>query len=111
MERELGERALGPLPLFRQILAQLASLEEPVAGCRAWIATLKGGRLPAGLANKSLLIYAPSQQYAKDSLHRLLSAMQPAAPPIPMSNISWAEVRKEQQPDQPVPAGIQGVIV
>jgi Zn-dependent protease with chaperone function/tetratricopeptide (TPR) repeat protein len=109
-ERELGERALGPLPLLRQILAQLVSLEEPVAGCRAWIATLKDGRSPAGLANKSLLIYAPSHQYARDSLHRLLSAMQPAVPPI-MSDISWAEAPKEQQPDQPVRAGIQGVMV
>lgn len=109
-ERELGEKALGPVPLLNVILSQLLALEDPVPDCRGWRATLNGGHAPPGLANKQILIYAPSRERAEQSLQDLFHAMQPGIPPIPMSSIGWVEVRKEQQPDGPARAGVQGIV-
>jgi hypothetical protein len=109
-ERVLGERALGPLPLFHEITGQLLSLEDPVAGCRAWIASLNGGGSPKALANKSILIYAPARQSAEHYLSNLLAAMEPSLPPVSASEMGWREARQEQQPDGPVRAGIQCVL-
>lgn len=108
--RALGERAVGPLPLFNHITSQLLSLEEPVQNCRAWIASLNGGKSPPGLANRSLLIYASGRQQAEEFLHELVCAMQPGTPPLIPSSIGWKEAEKEKQPDGPVRAGIQCVL-
>lgn len=109
-ERPLGEKAVGPLPLFHRITGQLVSLEEPLPNCRAWIASMNGGKSPPGLANKSLLIYAAERQQAERFLNDLFQAMQPGTPPIPISQIGWKEAEKEKQPDGPVRPGIQGVL-
>lgn len=109
-ERTLGEKAVGPLPLFHQITGQMLFLEEPVIGCRAWIASLNGGKSPKALANKSILIYAPARQGAEQYLNDLMSAMEPSLPPIANAHIGWTEAKKEQQPDGPVRPGIQCVL-
>jgi tetratricopeptide (TPR) repeat protein len=109
-ERTLGEKAIGPLPLFHQILGQLAALEAPVPECRAWVATLNGGKSPPGLEKKSLLIYAVTRQQAEASLNKLFAAMQPTTPPPPPTAIGWTDARKELQPDGPVFPGVQGVM-
>ncbi len=108
--RELGDGAVGSLALLPQILQHLLMLEEPVLGCRAWLATLNGGVGPAGLAGKSFRVYAPSQAEAERYLGSLLSAMQPGLPPVSSSAIGWREAPREQQPDGPVRPGIQGVL-
>lgn len=108
--RALGEKAVGPLPLFNRITSQLLSLEEPMQNCRAWIASLNGGKSPPGLANKSLLIYAPGRRQAEEFLNELVCAMQPGTPPLIPSSIGWREAEKEKQPDGPVRAGIQCVL-
>jgi len=109
-DRELGEKAVGPLPLFHQITGQMLSLEEPVPNCRAWVASLNGGKSPPGLANKSVLIYASGRPQAEQFLNELISAMQPGTPPVVTSNLGWREAEKEKQPDGPVRAGIQCVL-
>jgi tetratricopeptide (TPR) repeat protein len=109
--RELGEKAVGPLPLFHQINQQLLFLEEPVPGCRAWTAKfgLIGGKPPFGLENKAILVFAPTRQQAEDSFFALFGAMQPDRPPIDRATIGWSEARRDQQPDGPVRVGVQGI--
>jgi tetratricopeptide (TPR) repeat protein len=108
--RPLGQKAVGPLPLFHRIAGQLLALEDPVANCRAWVASLNGGKSPPGLANKSLLIYAPGRVQAEQFLNEIVGAMQPGIPPIAPANIGWKELEKEKQPDGPVRPGIQAVL-
>jgi len=108
--RPLGQKAVGPLPLFHRIAGQLLALEDPVANCRAWVASLNGGKSPPGLANKSLLIYAPGRSQAEQFLNEIVCAMQPGMPPIMPANIGWKEAEKEKQPDGPVRPGIQAVL-
>jgi Zn-dependent protease with chaperone function len=110
VDRALGEKAVGPLPLLHQILGLLLSLDEPVIDCRAWIAHLNGGKSPPGLANKLLLIYARSSQEAEVMLQSLFAKMQPGVPPIPNANIGWEPAGKEKQPDGPVRAGVQCIL-
>ena len=106
----LGEKAVGPLPLLHEILDLSLALDEPVTDCRAWTAHLNGGKSPPGLENKSILIYARSSQEAEEMLQTLFAKMQPGVPPIPNSNIGWAQASKEKQPDGPVRAGIQAIL-
>ena len=110
LQRPLGDKAVGPLPLFNQILGQLLALEDPARDCRAWIAHLNGGKSPPGLENKSLLVYATSSQQAEDTLFNLFATMQPSAPPFPRSCIGWTQAGQEQQPDGPVRPGVQGIL-
>lgn len=83
IERPLGEKAVGSLPLLHQILGLSLSLDEPVLDCRAWTARLNGGKSPPGLENKSLLIYARSSQDAEAMLQSLFAKMQPGNLPFP----------------------------
>jgi Tfp pilus assembly protein PilF len=108
--KELGEKAVGPLSLFHEIINQLLALQDPVPNCRAWIASLNGGKSPPGLANRALLIYASDQQQAERYLNELTAAMQPGTPPILPSQLGWKQAEKEKQPDGPVRAGIQCVL-
>ena len=108
--RELGERAVGPLPLFHQIINQMLALEDPVSNCRAWIVSLNGGKSPPGLANRALLIYANGREQAEQYFKELVFAMEPGKPPIFPSHLGWTEAEKEKQPDGPVRAGIQCVL-
>jgi len=108
--RTLGQKAVGPLPLFHRITGQLLSLEEPIPNCRAWVASMNGGKSPPGLANKSILIYAPGRPQAEQFLNEIVGAMEPGTPPIAAANIGWREAEKERQPDGPVRPGVQGVL-
>jgi tetratricopeptide (TPR) repeat protein len=104
--RPLGQKAVGPLPLFHRITGQLLSLEDPVPNCRAWVASMNGGKSPPGLANKSILIYAPGRHQAEQFLNEIVGAMEPGTPPIAAANIGWREAEKEKQPDGPVRPGV-----
>ena len=106
-EENLGERTTGPLPLLHKIVVELAALEAPVPECRAWVATLKAGKSPPGLENKSLVVYAVTRHQAEQSLNYLFAAMEPSAIRLP-SSVGWNEARKESQPDSPVMPGVQG---
>ena len=108
--RPLGQKAVGPLPLFHRITGQLLSLEDPVPNCRAWVASTDGGKkTPPGLVNKSILVYAPGRLQAEQFLYEIFGAMQPGTSPVP-STVGWREAEKERQPDGPVRPGVQGVL-
>ena len=51
-----------------------------------------------------------AQREAQGMLQALFARMQPGVPPIPTSSIGWTEAIKENQPDGPVRAGIQGIL-
>ncbi len=110
IDRPLGDKAVGPLPLFNQILGQLLELEEPVPNCRAWRAHLLGLRAPHAFAAKSALVYAPTSQAAEAMLQMLFAKMQPGVPPIVGQATVWREAEKEYQPDGPVRAGVQAIL-
>jgi heat shock protein HtpX len=109
-ERTLPEKAVGPVPLFHEINALLLALQEPVVGCRGWIASFNGSCSPKVLANKSVLIYATRRESAEQYLTAMAAALEPSLPPILPSSIRWSEAQREVQPDGPVCAGIQYVL-
>lgn len=110
LERQLGEHATGPLPLFQAIVGQLLMMEEPRERCVAWVATFPNNPpplTPEALKNCSLLIYAPDRRGAEGYLDTVLDAMQPATPPARAATLFWREAPKEQQPVRPVRPGVQ----
>lgn len=108
--RPLGDGAVGPMPLFPVILAQLVALEVPVANCQAWTATLPMSASLLALASASLLVYAPGWSDAQRYLEEILSALRPGTPPIHPQSIHWRVAAKERQPDRPVRPGVQAVL-
>ncbi|MCX6955703.1 MAG: M48 family metalloprotease [Verrucomicrobia bacterium] len=113
LEKTVGEKGAGPLPLFNVILGAVVMLEEPRAGCRAWIATFPNGpapATPAPLAKRSLLVHAPDQAAAEGYADVILSALQPARPPARASTLFWQPAPKDQQPVRPVRPGVVCVL-
>jgi Zn-dependent protease with chaperone function/Tfp pilus assembly protein PilF len=111
VERPAAEGSCGSLPILQATLQQLLVLQEPKANCIAWIATLNASGTPQAFANKSLMVYAPSQQEAQQSLTALLSAMQRGRPPAASpGSIAWRRAPQEQQPFGTVRPGVQGVL-
>ena len=110
LERSLGEGSCGPLPIFQATLQQLLMLQDPKANCIAWVATLNGSGTPGALANKSLMVYAPSRQEAEHSVTGLFSALQPKRPPPLPGTIAWRQAPQEQQPFGLARPGVQGVL-
>ncbi|MGC3957095.1 MAG: hypothetical protein QM813_03755 [Verrucomicrobiota bacterium] len=109
LNRSLGKHAVGPLPLFHQILAQIVALEELRPRCRAWLAKLAANITPKALANTTLLVYATDIRQAEVVLRTVLEATQPGVPPMGMSNVSWTDAPKKQQPEAPVRPGVYGI--
>lgn len=109
LNRALGKHAVGPLPLFHQILGQLVALEEPRPRCHAWLAKLGTNITPKALASTTLLIYATDIRHAEVLLRNILEATQPGVPPLAMSNVSWTDAPKKQQPEAPVRPGVYGI--
>ena len=105
-----GPKGLGSLPLLGQILGHLVMLEKPAPKCHAWIASLRGGNAPPGLANKNFLVYATDPDGAENHFNAMIAAMNPGAPPLTDGTISWEAAPKEQQPAVPVRPGVQGIL-
>src|SRR5262249_54091255 len=100
----------GPLQLLHRIFGQLVMLEEPVLNSRAWIATITGTGGPPSLAQHSFMIFAANSRDAEERLRKVLSAMQPGAPPLLPNAILWCQARKEHRPDGPVGLGVRGLV-
>jgi Flp pilus assembly protein TadD len=111
IQQKVAEGAVGVLEILPQPLHELMLLEEPMLGCRAWIATLHGGVGPAGLAGRSFWIHAPNRVEAERHLESLLGAMQPRPNPGRAAVMAWREAPREQQPDGPVRPGVQPMVV
>lgn len=113
VEKTRGEKAVSPLVLFPRTLGQLVLLEEPRANCRAWLARFSHGpppAIPAALANREVMIFAPDRPAAEAFLDAVLAAMQPANPPAKAATLLWREAPKDQQPVRPVRPGVQFVL-
>jgi heat shock protein HtpX len=106
----VGEGSANPVELVLPIFQQLKLLQDPILNCRAWIAAMSQLMKPVALANVTLLIYAPTQAEALAYLSAALAAMQPDLPPPAPNAVTWRAAPREQQPDGPVPPGIQGVL-
>lgn len=113
VEKKLGEKATGPLPLFHHTLAALIQQEEPRSDCRAWIATFPSGEpptTPAALSKRSFFIYAPDQTAAENYADTILVSMQPTNPPARAATLHWKPAPKDQQPVRPVRPGVEYVL-
>ena len=94
--------------LFHEIVGRLNGLTEQRLDCTAWIATVPAGSL--ALAERSILVCAPSESIARACLETIVTAMQGSESPVDLSGVSWQVAPKEQQPDRPVPPGVHSVV-
>ena len=94
--------------LFHEIVGRLNGLTEQRLDCTAWIATVPAGSL--ALAERSILVCAPSESTARACLETVVTAMQAAESAVDLSGVTWRVAPKEQQPDRPVPPGIHSVV-
>lgn len=108
--KPLPEGAVGPLPLFQQILGLLVSLEDPVLNCAAWIVEFDPEAQPKALSKHSLLVYARTLSDAQQYMAVIIQAMQPDTPPAAENFTDWTKASKVQQPDGPCRPGVQSVL-
>lgn len=94
--------------LFHEIVGRLNGLTEQRLDCTAWIATVPAGSL--ALAERSILVCAPSESTARACLETVVTAMQAAESAVDLSGVTWRVAPKEQQPDRPVPPGVHSVV-
>jgi hypothetical protein len=81
--KPVGEKGIGPLPLFYRIVTQFRTLQEPQQDCRAWITKFRQGRCPAALANISLVVCARNREEAEKHVSMIVRAMDPEAAALP----------------------------
>ncbi|MGZ5566953.1 MAG: hypothetical protein ACXWKG_08070, partial [Limisphaerales bacterium] len=110
LDLPLPEDAVGPLPLFPQIMAQVMLANERVPNCEAWIATLAGSVWHAHLNGRSFMVYAVSRSMAEDYVNEMLRAFRVQSPPTQNAGIAFRMAPKEQQPLAPVYPGVQFVV-
>jgi len=94
--------------LFHQILGRINGLTEQRLDCTAWIATLPAGSL--ALAERSILVCAPSESIARACLETVVTAMQGSESAADLSGVTWRVAPQAQQPDRPVPPGVHSVV-
>jgi len=94
--------------LFHEILGRLNGLADERLECTAWIATLPAGSL--ALAERSILVCAPSEAGARACLETIVTAMQGSEAAPDLSGVTWRVAPKAQQPDRPVPPGVHSVV-
>ncbi len=94
--------------LFHEILGRLNGLAEQRLDCTAWIATLPAGSL--ALAERAILVYAPSESAARAHLAAIVTAMQGSEAAADLTGVRWRIAPNAQQPDRPVPPGVHAVV-
>ena len=110
LQKNLGEKAIGPLGLFHEVVGRLVMLHEPVQRCQAWVASLTSSASPEELRNQSFLVYAESRPLAEGYFNLLMESMRKGQPPLMPGALVWKEAAKELQPDGPVRPGVQSVL-
>lgn len=94
--------------LFHEILGRLNGLNEQRLDCTAWIATVPAGSL--ALAERSILVCAPSESMARDCLETVVTAMQGSESAVDLAGVTWRVAPQAEQPDRPVPPGVHSVV-
>jgi len=110
VERPLAPKAKSSVSLFGEIISRLGDLEERRVTCVAWLATFAPNALPAVLAGHSVLVFAADRAAAEQHVRTIVTAMQPEAPAIDVSALTWNEAPRDQQPVRPVQPGVQAVV-
>jgi hypothetical protein len=109
LELAVPQDAVGPLPLFPQIMAQLMLANERVQ-CQAWIVKLIGNSWHAELNGQSFMVYAVSQDLAYEYVKTMSMAFRPSIPVPSSASFAWSVAPREQQPLAPVYPGVQFVV-
>ncbi len=109
LERPLGKDGAGTFQIFQNIVQHLYMLHDLEADCKAWAVRLPWNAQPEALRNKNLIVYAQTEQRARDYLQSLLNAMQPTKPPWPLPATGWKLAPRPMQPIVPVHPGVQGI--
>lgn len=107
--RVTGPKGLGWLDCFPQVLARLVGLQEPVQGCRGWIATLPNDWPVTALNGSAFLVFAHTKSDAEHFLGKIFGAISDQTPSH-MGRIQWREAPRDQQPVGPVCPGVQCLI-
>ena len=109
VERPVGREGATTWQILQPILTQMLWQQEPVAHCRAWLATFPGNSQPAPLAGQSLMIYASDLPQAQAHFQTMMNALQPGKPPAILNPDNWKAAPRPMQPDGPVRPGVQGL--
>ena len=107
--KPLGENAASAFAVFPQALAQLLDLEDANLDCRAWITSFLPGKEAGPLTNRSLIVYAPTENDAAVHLKSLLRAMKPGLAPATGASMNIKAAPRDMQPRRAVRPGVQYV--
>jgi tetratricopeptide (TPR) repeat protein len=109
VESPVGKSGANTWQLLQPTLTQLNGLEDPIPGCRAWIAKVPPNALPAAVAGQQFMVYATELSGAQQYLQSMFLAFQPGKPPVILSPNTFRPAPRPIQPEGPVCPGVQGL--
>lgn len=105
-----GEDGRSTVSLFHEIIRQMVYLEDPIAHCRAWIASINKSPAAVIPVNTSFLVYGVTKEDAESALQTILLAMTANSAESATATVSWSDATREQQPSGLVRPGVQCVL-
>lgn len=101
------EESRAAIGVFPEVLGVLLSFRDPVAGGRAWVATLPGDKTIEPFAGQKLLIHSPTEKEARSWLEDILAALLPGKLPGEPLRYGLELAPAYYQPVGPVRPGVQ----